>query len=93
MNGKGPALIWEVNGKRVLTWVGHHQDDTVGAVLHDVGNDELKDVDVPLHQVQPALSLLLASPSGHHHDLRVGSHAVVCNTHRILSLLHWARHI
>lgn len=71
----------------MLTWVGHHQHDTVGAVLYNVGNDKLKDVDIPLHQVQPALSLLLASPSGHHHDLRVGSHAVVWNTHTEYTLV------
>lgn len=78
--------------KRALTWVGHHQHDTVGAVLYNVGNNKLKDVDIPLHQVQSALSLLLAGPCGHHNHLRVGGHAIVWNTHRTYFSLHLARH-
>lgn len=76
----------------MLTWVGHHQDDTVRAVLYNVGNDELKDVDISLHQVQPALSLLLASTSSHNHNLRVGSHTVVWNKHNQFFILFGQAH-
>lgn len=61
----------------LATWVGDHHQDAVGAVLDDVGDDELKDVDVALHQVETALALLLASTSGHDHHLGVGCHTVV----------------
>lgn len=60
-----------------LTWVRHHHQDAVGAVLDDVWDDELEDVDVALHQVQAALALLLAGTSGHHHHSGIGCHTVV----------------
>lgn len=60
-----------------LTWVRHHHQDAVGAVLDDVRDDELEDVDVALHQVQAALALLLAGTSGHHHHSGIGCHTVV----------------
>lgn len=65
-----------------LTWVGDHQQDAVGAVLHDVGDDELKDVDVALHQVEAALALLLAGTGSHHHHFGVGCHTVVWQKER-----------
>lgn len=49
----------------------------MGAVLDDVRDDELEDVDVALHQVQAALALLLAGTSGHHHHSGIGCHTVV----------------
>lgn len=60
-----------------LTWVGHHHQDAVGAVLDNVGDDELEDVDVTLHKVEAAFALLLTSTGGHHHHLGVGRHTVV----------------
>lgn len=36
-----------------------------------------EDVDVSLHQVQPALALLLTDPGCHHHDAGVCGHRVV----------------
>lgn len=69
--------ICETNFKKP-TWVGHHHQDAVRAVLDNVGDDELEDVDVALHQVEAALALLLASAGRHHHYLGVGCHAVVC---------------
>lgn len=59
------------------TWVGNHNDDAVGTVLNDLGDDVLEDVDVSLHQVQPALPLLLTDSSCHHHDAGVGCNRVV----------------
>lgn len=60
-----------------LTWVGDHQQDCFGAVLDDVGDDELEDVDVALHQVQAALTLLLAGTGGHDHHPGISCHTVV----------------
>lgn len=60
-----------------LTWVRNHHQDAVGAVLDDVRDDELEDVDVALHQVKTALALLLASSSRDHHHFGVGGHTVV----------------
>lgn len=37
----------------------------------------LKDVDVSLHQVQPALAILLTDSGCHHHDAGVCCHRVV----------------
>lgn len=59
------------------TWVGHHNDDAVRAVSDDLGDDVLKDVDVSLDEVQPALSLLLTNSSSHHHDAGVCRNRVV----------------
>lgn len=59
------------------TWVGHHDDDALGAVLDDLGDDVLEDVDVPLDEVEPALPLLLTDASCYHHDAGVGCHRVV----------------
>lgn len=59
------------------TWVGDHDDDAVGAVSDDLRDDVFEDVDVPLHQVQPALSLLLTHTGRHHHDARVRCHRVI----------------
>lgn len=60
-----------------LTWVRNHHQDAVGAVLDDVWDDELEDVDVALHQVKTTLALLLAGTSSHDHHFGVGCHAVV----------------
>lgn len=60
-----------------LTWVRNHHQDAVGAVLDNVRDDELENVDVALHQVKTALALLLSSASSHHHHLGVGCHTVV----------------
>lgn len=64
-------------GKDRLTWVGNHQDDAVGAVLDDLRNDEFEDIDIPLHQVEATLTLLLTDSCSHHHDLGVGSDSIV----------------
>lgn len=61
----------------VFTRVGHHDECAVGAVLDDLGDDGLEDVDVPLHQVEAALSLLLADTGCHHDQAGVGCHCVV----------------
>lgn len=63
--------------QKILTWVGNNKQLAVGAVLDDIGNDELEDVYIPLDQIQTALSLLLPRPSCDDHQLGVGSHAVV----------------
>lgn len=60
-----------------LTWVGDHQQDCVGAILDNVGDDELEDVDIALHQVKTALALLLAGTSGHDHHPGISCHTVV----------------
>lgn len=60
-----------------LTRVRNHHQDAVGAVLDNVRDDELENVDVALHQVKTALALLLSSASSHHHHLGVGCHTVV----------------
>ncbi len=73
------AQVWH-------TWVWDHQKDAVGAVLHDVGNDELEDVDVPLDEVQAALALLLTGSSGHNDHFGVCSHAVVWKSHGMINL-------
>lgn len=59
------------------TWVGNHNDDAVRAVSDDLRDDVLKDVDVSLDEVQPALSLLLTDSCCHHHDAGVCCHRVV----------------
>lgn len=61
----------------VFTRVGDHNESAVGAVLDDLGDDGLEDVDVPLHQVEAALSFLLANTGRHHDQTRVGCHCVV----------------
>lgn len=66
-----------MRGIRVLTGVGDNDESAVGAVLDDLGDDGLEDVDVPLHQVQTALALLLANTGGDHHQAGVGCHCVV----------------
>lgn len=50
----------------LLTRVGHHQDGAVGAVLDDLWDDGLEDVDIPLDQIEAALPLLLSNASRHH---------------------------
>lgn len=65
-----------------LTWVRNHHQDAVGAVLDNVRDDELENVDVALHQVKTALALLLSSASSHHHHLGVGCHTVVWQNNR-----------
>lgn len=60
-----------------LTRVGDDQHNTVGAVLDNVGDDELEDVDIPLHQVQTALALLLTSSSGDYHHPGSSCHSIV----------------
>lgn len=59
------------------TWVRDHHQDAVGAVLDNVRDDKLENVDVTLHKVKTALALLLSSAGGHHHHLGVGCDAVV----------------
>lgn len=59
------------------TWVGHHDDDALGAVSDDLGDDVLEDVDVPLDEVEPALPLLLTDAGCYHYDAGVGCHRVV----------------
>lgn len=66
----------------VFTGVGDHDERAVGAVLDDLGDDGLEDVDVPLHQVEAALALLLADAGCHDHQAGVGGHCVVCMTRR-----------
>lgn len=63
-----------------LTWVGDHDESAVRAVLDDLGDDGLEDIDVPLHQVEAALPLLLADAGSHHHQAGVGCHSVVWRT-------------
>lgn len=63
--------------KGLCTWVGNDNDDAIRAVSDDLRDDVLKDVDVSLDEVQPALSLLLTDTSRHHHDARVFCHRVV----------------
>ena len=57
-----------------VTWVGDHDDDAVRTVSDDLRDDVLKDVDVSLDQVQPALPLLLTDSSCHHDDAGVSCH-------------------
>lgn len=59
------------------TWVRNHNDDAIRAVLDDLRNNEFEDINVPLHQVETTLSLLLANSSSYHHNLRIGGHRVV----------------
>ena len=59
------------------TWVRNHDDDAVGAVSDNLGDDVLEDVDVPLDEVQPALPLLLTHSGCHHHDAGVCCHGVI----------------
>lgn len=61
----------------VCTRVGDHDESAVGTVLDDLRDDRLEDVDVPLHQVEAALSLLLTDTSRHHDQTGVGRHRVV----------------
>lgn len=61
----------------LLTWIGHDNDDTVRAEFDNLRDDVFKYVDVPLHQVQSALPLLLTHTGRHHDNARVGSHGVV----------------
>lgn len=49
-----------------LTRVGDHNDCAVGAVLDNLRDDGLEDINIPLHQVEAALSLLLANTSSQH---------------------------
>ena len=44
-------------------WVGGHEEDAVEAVLHDVTNDGVHDVDVLVHELQAGLARLLCSTS------------------------------
>lgn len=69
----------------MFTWVGDDDERAVGAVLDDLGDDGLEDVDVPLHQVEAALALLLANASRHHNQARVGCHCVVWRKRRVSS--------
>lgn len=59
------------------TWVGDHDDNTLRAVSDDLRDDVFEDVGVSLHQVQPALALLLPDPRRHHHDAGVCCHRVI----------------
>lgn len=61
----------------LCTWVGHHNKGAVGGVFDNLWDDVFEDIDVPLNQVEPALSLLLTHASGHNHDAGVCSHGIV----------------
>ena len=58
-------------------WVGNRNDDAVGIVLHNLSSDELEDINVPLHQIQVPLPLLLESSCTYHYDLGIGSDRVI----------------
>lgn len=51
-----------------LTRVGDDDEDAVGTVLDDLRDDVLEDVNVPLHQVEPAFTFLLTNASRHDYD-------------------------
>ena len=58
------CLLWRAGGGGWwLTWVGHNQQDGVGAVLGQRRNDLLEHLHIPLHQVKAALALPLTHPS------------------------------
>lgn len=61
----------------VSTWVRDHDDDAVWGVFDDLRDDAFKDVDIPLNQIQPALSFLLTYARRYHDDARVSRHRVV----------------
>lgn len=61
----------------VHTRVGDHNKDAVGTVFDNLWDDGLEDVDVPLHQVEAALPLLLTDPGCHYHQAGVSCHCVV----------------
>lgn len=61
----------------VSTRVGDHDECAVGTVLDDLWDDGLEDIDIPLHQIEAALSLLLADTGRHHDQTGVGCHRVV----------------
>lgn len=69
---------------QVFTGVGDNDERAVGAVLDDLGDDGLEDVDVPLHQVEAALALLLANTGRHHDQAGVGCHCVVWRRRRLI---------
>lgn len=62
---------------RIHTRVGDHNECAVGAVLDDLRDDGLEDIDVPLYQVEATLPLLLADTRCHHHQSGVSSHRIV----------------
>ena len=53
----------------------------VRTVLDDLRNDELKDINVPLQQIQMTLSLLLANSCSYCHNLEIGSDRVIFVCH------------
>lgn len=61
----------------LLTWIGHHNEDAVRTVFDNLRDDVFENVDVSLHQVQSALTLLLTHSGRHHNDTRVSGHRVV----------------
>jgi len=70
--------IWEKNSILIdSTWVGNNNDDTVRTVSDNLGDDVLKDVDISLDKVQPALPFLLTHSSCHHNDAGVSCNRVV----------------
>lgn len=77
------------------TWVGNHNYDAVRTVLDNLGNNELEDIHVSLHQVETTLPLLLTDACGHHDDLRIGSHRIVLKEkwggRQALSLQHFTQ--
>lgn len=64
----------------MLTWIGHHNEGAVRTVFDNLRDDVFENVDVPLHQVQSALTLLLTHSGRHHHDTRVSGHRIVCRS-------------
>lgn len=61
----------------LCTWVGHHNKGAVGGVFDNLWDDVFEDIDVPLNQVEPALSLLLTHASGHNHDAGVSRYGII----------------
>lgn len=61
----------------MLTWIGHDDDGAVRAVFDNLRDDVFENVNVSLHQIQPALTLLLTHSSSQDDNARVGSHRVV----------------
>ena len=59
------------------TGVGHHDEDCVGGVLDELGDDALEDVGVPLHEGQPRLPLLLSGSCRHDANPGAGCDGVV----------------
>lgn len=62
---------------QTLTWVTDNKQYCVRTVFDQLGNDVFEDVQVPLHQVQTALSLLLSHSGRDNADFRVCGDGIV----------------